>query len=250
MKKITNYEIIKSEDRGDADHGWLKSKHTFSFAGYHNPQQMGFSSLRVINEDRVDPSMGFGMHPHKNMEIFSYVLSGSLQHRDSMNNGEIIQSGDVQLMSAGSGVFHSEFNPSEKEGVHFLQIWIYPSENGGFPRYQQKNFNQESKNGKLKLIISQTGESDSLVIKQNTKVYAGIFNGKDEFIINQDLSRAYYIHLIKGEIKINDIFLKEGDALKIHSNLGESDKNSNLNEIIFHKGNNAEVLVFDLNPTF
>ncbi len=161
----------------------------------------------------MPPNMGFGFHPHKNMEIFSYVLSGSLEHKDSMNNGTTIQAGDVQLMSAGSGVFHSEFNPSENDEVHFLQIWIHPFENGGMPRYQQKNFNKESKNGKLKLIISPNGEKDSLVIKQNSKVYAGIFNGKEDFNFKQDFSRSYYIHVL------NNPKLKQGDSCFIGSSL-------------------------------
>lgn len=248
-KSLQNYEILKSNERGFADHGWLKSKHSFSFSSYYNPRQLGFSTLLVINEDKVASNRGFGTHPHKNMEIFSYVLSGSLAHKDSMNNGTIIKPGDVQLMSAGTGVLHSEFNPSLNEEVHFLQIWISPNVQGSQPSYQQRNFPSELKKGKLKLIISPTGEKDSLIIKQNAKVYAGMFDGNEKDYIKQDLSRSYYVHVVKGKIDINDVSLEAGDAIKIHSYLLDSDKEENL-EILFHNGKNAEILVFDLNPTY
>jgi hypothetical protein len=198
---------------------------------------MGFSNLRVINEDTVSPSRGFGMHGHKNMEIFSYVLEGQLQHKDSMGNGEVIVPGDVQLMSAGSGVMHSEFNPSTDNGVHFLQIWITPKENGGSASYQQKHFDNASKRGNLKLIISEDGRGDSLKIKQNVKVYAGLFDGNETAKLEVDVFRSQYIHLVKGQLKINGVELNGGDALKIYGNN---------KELFFHEGKNAEVLVFDL----
>lgn len=234
---LNNFEFHASNARGGGDHGWLKSKHSFSFANYYNPKQMGFSNLLVINEDRVDPSRGFGMHSHKNMEIFSYVLDGSLQHKDSMGNGEIIVPGDVQLMSAGTGVMHSEFNPSDNDGVHFLQIWISSNENGGKPTYQQKHFDNAGKRGNLKLIISENGQEDSLRIRQNAKVYAGLFDGNESFKLPVDVARSQYVHLVKGQLKVNGIELNTGDALKIYGNN---------KELLFYDGKDAEVLVFDL----
>jgi redox-sensitive bicupin YhaK (pirin superfamily) len=237
-EKLNNYELHTSDARGDANHGWLKSKHSFSFANYYDPKHMGFSDLRVINEDRVASGRGFGMHGHKNMEIFSYVLDGQLQHKDSMGNGEVIVPGDVQLMSAGTGVMHSEFNPSSDNGVHFLQIWIIPKENGGTPSYQQKHFDNESKRGQLRLIISENGEGGSLKVKQNAKVYAGLFNDNETAILDVDVARSQYIHLVKGKLKVNGIELNGGDALKIYGN------NKTL---VFHDGEDAEIIVFDLN---
>ncbi len=234
---LNNFELHHSNERGSGDHGWLKSKHSFSFANYYNPKQMGFSDLRVINEDRVSSGRGFGMHGHKNMEIFSYVLDGQLQHKDSMGNGEVIVPGDVQLMSAGTGVMHSEFNPSADNGVHFLQIWIMPKENGGQPSYQQKHFDNESKRGKLKLIISEDGQNGSLKIKQNAKVYSGLFDGKESAKLDVDVARSQYIHLVKGQLKVNGVELNGGDALKIYGNN---------KELFFHDGIDSEVLVFDL----
>lgn len=234
---LNNFELHLSNARGGGDHGWLKSKHSFSFANYYDPKHMGFSNLRVINEDRVSPGRGFGMHGHKNMEIFSYVLDGQLQHKDSMGNGEVIVPGDVQLMSAGSGVMHSEFNPSADNGVHFLQIWITPKENGGQPTYQQKKFDSSSKRGKLKLIISEDGQDNSLKIKQNAKVYAGLFDANESFKLKVDVARSQYVHLVKGQLRVNGVELNSGDALKIYGNN---------KELLFHDGKDAEVLVFDL----
>lgn len=234
---IQNYEILKSNQRGHANHGWLNSYHSFSFADYYNPRQMGFSDLRVINDDDIAPGMGFGMHPHRDMEIFSYVTEGELAHKDSMGNGETIKVGDVQLMSAGTGVRHSEFNPSSKNKSHLFQIWILPSEPGGQPGYQQKYFSEESKRGQLKLIISPNGEKDSLVIKQNAKIYAGLLNGEESTHLETVLSRSYYVHVIKGSIHVGGILLSAGDAIKIF----EMDGN-----LTFDKADNAEILVFDL----
>lgn len=237
FKNLNNYELYAANERGDAHHGWLKSKHSFSFGSYYNPQNMGFSDLRVINEDNVEANKGFGSHPHKSMEIFSYVIDGQLQHKDSMGNGTVIIPGDVQLMSAGSGVVHSEFNPSDKS-VHFLQIWIIPESEGGTPRYQQKHFDAASKQGKLRLIISSTGENESLKVKQNAAVYAGLFNGDECAVLSVQLHRSQYIHLVKGQLSVNGIVLHAGDALKVYGN------NS---ELVLHDGIDAEVLVFDLN---
>lgn len=236
-KFIQNYEVLKSEERGYANHGWLKSYHSFSFANYYNPRQMGFSDLRVINDDVIAPEMGFGMHPHRDMEIFSYVTEGELSHKDSMGNGETIKVGDVQLMSAGNGVVHSEFNSSGTYNTHLFQIWIMPSEKGGKPNYQQKYFAPEEKQGKLKLIISQDGRDSSLVIKQNAKVYAGLFDKEDNYILETDINRSYYVHVIKGSIDVDGIPLKSGDALKIFDINGP---------LFFNNSNESEVLVFDL----
>ena len=173
-------ELRPSSDRGTADLGWLYSRHTFSFGHYHDPQQQGFSDLRVINEDRVQPGKGFGTHPHSDMEIFSYVLAGALEHRDSMGTGSVIRPGDVQMMSAGTGITHSEFNPSQDELVHFLQIWIIPDRKGVAPRYQQRHFDDQEKRGRLRLIISPDGAEGSLTVYQDNKVYAGLFDGDEQ----------------------------------------------------------------------
>ena len=172
-------EIRNANERGRAEHGWLSSRHSFSFAGYYDPQQMGFSDLIVINDDRVMPGRGFGKHPHRDVEIFSYVLEGALEHKDSLGTGSIIRPGDVQLMSAGTGVLHSEFNPSQAEMVHFLQIWIATARNGEEPRYQQRTFDAAEKRGKLRLILSPDGASESLELRQDTRVYAGLFDGDE-----------------------------------------------------------------------
>lgn len=234
---ILNYEVLSSNNRGFVDHGWLKSAHSFSFANYYNPKQMGFSELRVINDDLIAPGMGFGTHPHESMEIFSYVTEGQLQHKDSMGNGTIIETGDVQLMSAGDGVRHSEFNPSHNQQTHLFQIWIYPSRKGGTPTYQQKNFSKENKKGNLKLIISNSYSDEHLFIKQDTSIYAGIFDKNDILKFNMNENRSYYVHVIKGDISFDNINLHTGDALKIFKGKGD---------LTIHSGNNAEVLLFDL----
>lgn len=232
------FDTIKSSERGHADHGWLKSAHTFSFANYHNPKQMGFSDLRVINDDYISAGGGFGMHPHQSMEIFSYVTEGQLEHKDSMGNGEVIRAGDVQFMSAGDGVIHSEFNPTNNQTTHLFQIWIFPNEKGGTPTYQQKNFKQSEKQGKLKLIVSDTKEDGSLFIKQNAKIYAGLFKEGENTVFTMNKNRSYYVHVVSGDISFNSLPLTKGDGLKIYEGEGN---------LIIDNANNAEILFFDLN---
>ena len=229
--------LRKSQDRGSADHGWLKSFHSFSFAGYHDPQFMGWGNLRVINEDRVAAGMGFGKHDHRNMEIISYVLSGELAHQDSIGNIKGIPPGDVQRMSAGTGVTHSEFNHAKDQITHFLQIWIEPNEMEVAPSYEQKTIPAIDKQGKLCLIASSDGMGNAVKIHADAKIYAGLFDGKDTGQLDLESKRKCYVHLIKGELNINGIPLQDGDALLID---GEQ-------EILISDGKNAEVLVFDLN---
>jgi redox-sensitive bicupin YhaK (pirin superfamily) len=229
-------KLRRSEDRGCADHGWLKSRHSFSFADYHDPQQMGYSVLRVINEDRVAPGEGFGTHSHRDMEILSYVLEGQLAHRDSMGNGSVIVPGDVQRMSAGSGVAHSEKNPSATEPVHFLQIWILPSVNGIAPGYEQKHFDSDAKRGVLKLVASPDGAAGSVLIHQDAKLYAGLFDGTERASFHAMPGRSLYLHLARGSLHVDDAQLKAGDALKI-PDPGNLD---------IHDGAGAELLLFEL----
>ena len=228
--------IRKSQDRGYADHGWLKSFHSFSFASYHDPRFMGWGNLRVINEDRVAAGMGFGKHSHRNMEIISYVLSGELAHEDSMGNIEGIPPGDVQRMSAGSGVSHSEFNHAKDQTTHFLQIWIEPNVLEIEPGYEQQTIPTIEKEGKLRLIASPTGEHDSVKIHADAKIYAGLFNGTQSSVLQLDPKRKAYAHLIRGTLTINDQKLAGGDALFI-----EDESSLEISE-----GVDAEVLIFDL----
>jgi len=231
-------DIITAGERGVAEHGWLSSRHTFSFGSYYNPKQVGFSDLRVINDDRVIPSMGFGTHPHRDMEIFSYVLEGALEHKDTMGTGSVIRPGDVQLMSAGSGVAHSEFNHSSQDKVHFLQIWIVPAEAGTDPRYQQRHFSEAEKRGKLATILSPDGRDNSLQILQDATVYAGLFHGDESATLNMDGKRYAYVHVARGKARINGRFLSEGDGLRIR----------HADHVTVDQGQDAEVLVFDLRP--
>jgi redox-sensitive bicupin YhaK (pirin superfamily) len=230
--------LRKSQDRGYADHGWLKSFHSFSFAGYHDPQFMGWANLRVINEDRVAAGMGFGKHGHRNMEIISYVLSGELAHEDSMGNIKGIPPGDVQRMSAGTGVTHSEFNHAKDQTTHFLQIWIEPNVMEISPSYEQKSIPLADKQGKLCLIASSDGVGNAVKIHADAKIYAGLFDGSASAQLDLESNRKAYVHLIKGELKINGIALQGGDALLIQ----------NEKQILISDGKNAEVLVFDLSP--
>ena len=228
--------LRKSQDRGYADHGWLKSHHSFSFAEYYDPAHMGWGNLRVINEDRVEPGAGFGRHGHKNMEIVSYVLSGDLAHQDSMGNVKSIPAGDVQRMSAGTGVMHSEFNHAKDETTHFLQIWIQPNVLGVAPSYEQKTIPAEQKRGVLRLIASPDGAQDSVVIHADASLYAGLFDGKEQASLALDPARKAYVHLVRGILEVNGQYLSAGDALLLD---GES-------KITLAQGHNAEVLVFDL----
>ena len=229
-------ELRRSEDRGHANHGWLDSFHSFSFADYHDPAHMGFGPLRVINEDRVQPGMGFGTHGHRDMEIISYVLDGALEHKDSMGNGSVIRPGDVQRMSAGTGVRHSEFNPSDREGVHFLQIWIEPAQRGIDPGYEEKRFDAASKRGRLRLVASPDGREGSVTIHQDARVFAALLDGAETAAHALAPGRRGYVHVARGEVTANGHPLAAGDALKL---AGEP-------EIRLEKGRNAEVIVFDL----
>jgi redox-sensitive bicupin YhaK (pirin superfamily) len=229
-------EIRRSDERGLADHGWLKSFHTFSFADYYDAKHMGFGPLRVINEDRVQPGGGFGTHGHRDMEIISYVLDGELAHKDSMGNGSVIRPGDVQRMSAGSGVRHSEFNGSQERPVHFLQIWIEPQQRGIEPGYEEKHFTSEEKQGRLRLIASPDRTDGSVLIHQDARVYAGLFNGAERATLALAPGRQAYVQVARGSITANGATLATGDALQVtHSDAVE-----------LENGRNAEVLVFDL----
>jgi redox-sensitive bicupin YhaK (pirin superfamily) len=228
--------LRKSQDRGYADHGWLKSFHSFSFAGYHDPKFMGWGNLRVINEDRVSAGMGFGKHSHKNMEIISYVLSGELAHEDSMGNIKGIPPGDIQRMSAGSGVSHSEFNHAQDQTTHFLQIWIEPNVLDIPPGYEQKMVPPGEKRGKLRIIASPEGGDGSVKIHANAYLYAGLFEGSEKATLELNPSRKAYVHLISGALTINDRQLHAGDALLV----------ADENKLEINNGKGAEVLVFDL----
>lgn len=229
-------ELRKAGDRGVANFGWLDSRHTFSFGHYYDPAQVGFSDLRVINDDRVEPGMGFGTHPHRDMEIFSYVLEGALEHRDSMGNGSVIRPGDVQMMSAGTGISHSEFNPSQRDIVHFLQIWIVPDRLRVAPRYQQKNFAEAEKRGRLRLIISPDAAEGSLGVYQDTRAYTGLFDGTERAEFELAANRHAYVHVARGALRINDIGMAEGDGARIRDP----------GVLTFDGGKGAEVLLFDL----
>ena len=229
-------EIRRSSDRGYADHGWLKSFHTFSFADYFDPQHVEFGPLRVINEDRVQPGAGFGTHGHRDMEIISYVLSGELAHKDSMGNGSTIRPGDVQRMSAGSGVRHSEFNPSSRDPVHFLQIWIQPDRHGIEPGYEEKRFSVQEKRGQLRIIASPDQADGSVLIHQDARVYAGLFEAAETATLNVKAGRKIYVHVARGSVTANDVVLNAGDALKL----------TDAEELVLKQGDQAEVLVFDL----
>ncbi len=228
--------VRKADARGHANHGWLDSFHTFSFANYYEPDEMGFGTLRVINEDRVAPGKGFGTHPHRDMEIISYVLEGALEHRDSMGTGSVIKPGDVQRMSAGTGVTHSEYNHSPADLVHFLQIWIEPKQRGIAPSYEQKNFPLEAKAGKLKLVASPDGRDGSVTINQDAWMYAGVLGANDSVTQVLDPSHRAYLHVARGEVEANGRKLGPGDGLKITAET----------EINLTNANNAEVIVFDM----
>ena len=228
--------LRKSQDRGVASFGWLRSQHTFSFGHYHDPAHMGVGPLRVINEDRVAPGRGFEPHSHKNMEIISYVLDGALEHKDSMGNGSVLRYGDVQRMSAGTGVTHSEYNGSKTEPVHFLQIWVIPGEAGGAPGYEEKHFDAESKKGRLRLIASNDGREGSVSLRQDAAIYASILDGADRVDHPLREGRQAYVQVARGSVTVNGARLGAGDAVQVS---GEA-------VLGLAEAQDAEVLVFDL----
>jgi quercetin 2,3-dioxygenase len=229
-------DIRRSNERGFADHGWLKSFHTFSFADYFDPEHVEFGPLRVINEDRVAGGAGFGTHGHRDMEIISYVLEGELAHKDSMGNGSTIRPGDVQRMSAGTGVRHSEFNPNPKVPVHFLQIWIQPAGRNIEPSYEEKRFSAQEKRGRLRLIVSPDRADGSLLIHQDARVYAGLFTGDERAEFRTAPGRRIYLHVARGALTANGTALEAGDALRITDGAA----------LRLSDARDAEVLVFDL----
>jgi redox-sensitive bicupin YhaK (pirin superfamily) len=228
-------QVRRSGERGHANHGWLDSYHSFSFADYHDPQHMGYGPLRVINEDRVQPGQGFGTHGHRDMEIISYVLEGALAHQDSMGTGSTIVPGDVQRMSAGNGVRHSEFNHEKSKVTHFLQIWIEPAVRGIAPSYEQKHFAAAEKRGRLRLIASPDGAEGSVLVHQDARVYAGLFDGAERASHSLAQGRLGYVHVARGTVQANGRKLAAGDALK-----------TDAAEIRLEGGEQAEVLLFDL----
>ena len=228
-------ELRRASERGHANHGWLDSYHSFSFADYHDPRHMGFGPLRVINEDRVQPGTGFGTHGHRDMEIITYVLEGALAHEDSMGNGSTIVPGDVQRMSAGTGVRHSEDNHSKSGATHFLQIWIEPKRAGIAPSYEQKHFEPQAKRGRLRVIASPDGRDGSVSMNQDALIYAGLFDGEEKARLELAPGRKGYVHVARGKLSVNGQALGAGDALKTDGGT-----------LALENGRSAEVLVFDL----
>ncbi len=228
--------VHKAKDRGHANHGWLNSYHTFSFANYYDPRFMGHGNLRVINDDTVAPGKGFGTHPHRDMEIISYVLEGAMEHKDSMGNGSVIRPGDVQRMSAGTGVTHSEYNHSKSEPVHFLQIWLLPNASGQQPGYEQKFFSDEEKRGRLRLVASETGRDGSVSLNQNADIYAGLFDGAESAVFQVRPNRDFWLHVARGSLSVDGQLLHAGDGGAL----------SGPGELSFSNGQKAEVLLFDM----
>ena len=228
--------VRRSNERGQADHGWLRSFHSFSFADYHDPRWMGFSALRVINEDRVAPGAGFGTHGHRDMEIISYVLEGELAHKDSLGNGSVIRPGDVQRMSAGTGVRHSEFNHASDATTHFLQIWIEPAHTGITPSYEEKHFAAQDKRGRLRLAASPDGADGSVTVHQDARVHVGLFDADEQSDHVLAPGRHGYLHVARGEIVASGTRLAAGDSLLL-----KDETNLSLRD-----GRGAEVLLFDL----
>jgi quercetin 2,3-dioxygenase len=229
-------ELRRAAERGRSEHGWLSSRHSFSFAGYHDPAQMGFGPLRVLNDDRVAPGSGFGTHSHADMEIISYVLDGTLEHQDSLGNGSLIRPGHVQRMSAGRGVSHSEFNPSREQPVHFLQIWLLPDALGIAPEYEQIEVDAARKRGRLALIASPAAVAGAVRLHQDACIHVGCFDGSERARLELSPARRCYVHLARGELQVAGERLQAGDGLKL-SGLGQLD---------IEHGVAAEVLVFDL----
>jgi len=228
--------IRKSSDRGYADHGWLQSHHSFSFAGYYDPRHMGFGNLRVINEDRIAPGTGFGTHGHRDMEIVSYVLAGELAHKASMGQTSVIRPGEVQRMSAGTGVMHSEFNHAAGQATHFLQIWILPEQQGIAPGYEQKMFADADKRGRLCLVASRDGARGSVRLHADAALYAGLFSAGESATLDLDPQRKYYVHLVRGRLQVNGQALAGADAALLEQE----------ERLVLEGGADAEVLVFDL----
>jgi redox-sensitive bicupin YhaK (pirin superfamily) len=226
----------RSQDRGHANHGWLDSYHSFSFADYYDEDHVEFGPLRVLNEDRVAPGQGFGTHGHRNMEIISYVLDAELAHQDSIGTGSTIRPGDVQRMSAGSGIRHSEFNASRTNKVHFLQIWIHPNATDLPPSYEEKHFDAAEKRGRLRLIASLDGEAGSVRIHQDVRVYGGLFDAAERAELALAPGRRAYVHVARGNVHVNDVELNPGDALKVWDEA----------QLTIEHGAKAEILVFDL----
>ena len=235
-KERTMIQIRASGERGHAQHGWLDSWHSFSFAEYRDPAHMGFGPLRVINEDRIAPGAGFGTHGHRDMEIISYVLDGALAHKDSLGNGSVIRPGDVQRMSAGTGVMHSEFNHLQDSPTHFLQIWIEPDRRGIAPGYDERHFPVSQRQGALRLVASPDGAEGSLTIVQSARLYAGLFDGDQQARLPIEPDRRVYLHVARGRVEVNGLALGAGDAAKL---VGES-------MLLVEGGEKAEILVFDL----
>ena len=229
-------KLRKSAERGLADHGWLQSRHSFSFAGYYDPQYMGWGNLRVVNEDRVAAGKGFGTHGHRDMEIISYVLSGELAHKDTLGNVKAIPPGDVQRMTAGTGVQHSEFNHAADATTHFLQIWIEPAKVGVQPGYEQKSFSDAEKRGRLRLVASADGADGSVSMNADASMYAGLFDGGEKATLTLQAGRKAYVQLVRGELQVNGQALHSGDALLADG----------VGMLTLEQGTGAEVLVFDL----
>jgi quercetin 2,3-dioxygenase len=228
--------LRKSEDRGHADHGWLQSRFSFSFAEYQDDQHVHFGPLRVINDDYIAPGQGFGTHGHKDMEIVTYVLEGAVAHKDSLGNAGNIVPGEVQRMSAGRGIMHSEFNPNADQRTHLLQIWIIPNRTGGAASYEQKAYDASEKRGKLRLVASPDGALGSVTIQQDALMYAGLFDGAESTSHKVAAGRQVYVHVARGAVTVNGVVLKEGDAAKIE----------NETSVRIENGEQAEVLLFDL----
>ena len=228
--------IRRANDRGHSDIGWLDSHHSFSFAEFYDPEHMGFGLLRVINDDIVAPGGGFGTHPHRDMEIISYVLDGELRHKDSMGNGSTIRPGDLQRMSAGTGVTHSEFNNSQSESVRFLQIWFLPDRNGHEPTYEQKYFSPSDKRGKFRLVASADGASDSVSLNQDVNFYAGLIDGDEQATFEVNENRDVWVQIATGSILVNGEDLQKGDGMAI----------TRKEQLTFTNGNNAEILILDI----
>jgi redox-sensitive bicupin YhaK (pirin superfamily) len=230
-------QVRKSTERGHADHGWLKTYHTFSFASYHDPKHVHFRALRVMNEDFVAPGKGFGTHPHDNMEIVTYVLQGALEHRDSMGNGEVLRPGEFQRMSAGTGITHSEFNPSKSEPVHLYQIWLFPKVKNITPSYEQKRFDPQGRANKLQLVASPNGAADSLTINQDARIYLSTVDAEAQVEVSLAAGRCAWVQVLRGQIALNTIELWAGDGAAVNDELRFALRGSDTN---------SEVMIFDL----